>query len=238
VRIEMPGLWAGACAAALIAVGPGQAAAAVFVDNFDAETVPTPPGWIMSVRTLANFFVEEGSVDLLGLANPFGLTGTGNFVDLDGSSHNGGILETVQQFTYSAGDRVTVSILAAGNEREGTDTLFAGFRFYTPRVVDEVTLSGFTSFSEPSSPKQELLGIVSLPSTTPYQSYSISFHAPVAGVVTALIGTDSADSIGPLLDGVRFAAVAAVPEPTTWALSLAGFGLLGAALRRRRALAA
>jgi len=34
------------------------------------------------------------------------------------------------------------------------------------------------------------------------------------------------------------AGLAAVPEPTTWALTIAGFGLAGAALRRRRALAA
>jgi hypothetical protein len=29
-----------------------------------------------------------------------------------------------------------------------------------------------------------------------------------------------------------------VPEPTTWALMIGGFGLAGAALRRRRAVAA
>ncbi|MDE2619485.1 MAG: PEPxxWA-CTERM sorting domain-containing protein, partial [Sphingomonadales bacterium] len=31
---------------------------------------------------------------------------------------------------------------------------------------------------------------------------------------------------------------AAVPEPATWALMMAGFGLVGAALRRRKAIAA
>jgi hypothetical protein len=30
-------------------------------------------------------------------------------------------------------------------------------------------------------------------------------------------------------------AVAAIPEPGTWALMISGFGLMGAALRRRRA---
>ena len=29
--------------------------------------------------------------------------------------------------------------------------------------------------------------------------------------------------------------IAAIPEPTTWALMIGGFGLAGAALRRRRA---
>jgi len=228
----MRGVMTAACAAALVALGPGKAAAAVFSDNFDAEPVPTPPGWVPDYNSFANFFVEDGTVDLLGPANPFLLTGTGNFVDLDGSTNNGGILETIPQFNFSAGSTVTLNILAAGNERGGTDTLFAGFRFFTPRNVDNVMLSGFTSFQEPDSPTQELLGIVSLPSNAPYQTYSISFHAPVSGRVTALIGTDSADNVGPLLDAVSFAAV---PEPASWALTIAGFGLMGAALRRRRA---
>nr|WP_295113528.1 PEPxxWA-CTERM sorting domain-containing protein [uncultured Caulobacter sp.] len=45
----------------------------------------------------------------------------------------------------------------------------------------------------------------------------------------------------PLLDGIVFARIGttntpgAVPEPATWAMMLAGFGLLGGELRRRRA---
>lgn len=48
-------------------------------------------------------------------------------------------------------------------------------------------------------------------------------------------------STGPLgaPDGVVFgAAQGGVPEPTTWALMISGFGLAGAALRRRRVVAA
>ena len=37
---------------------------------------------------------------------------------------------------------------------------------------------------------------------------------------------------------VRFNAGGAVPEPATWALMITGFGLVGATLRRRRAVAA
>ena len=35
--------------------------------------------------------------------------------------------------------------------------------------------------------------------------------------------------------GVRFTVVAGVPEPTTWAMMIGGFGVVGGALRRRRA---
>jgi len=230
-----PRVWAGVCAAALLAIGPGHAAAAVvFSDNFDAETVPNPPGWIANDNSFANFFVEDGTVDLLGPANPFGLTGVGNFVDLDGSTGNGGVLETIRQFDYSAGSTVTLNLVVSGNQRSGTDTLFGGFRFFTPRSVDNVSFSGFTSSQSPDLPTQELLGIASLASDSPYQTYSISFHALTNGTITALIGTDSADNVGPLLDGVT---LTDVPEPASWALMIGGFGLLGATLRMRRRFA-
>ncbi|NNM75900.1 PEP-CTERM sorting domain-containing protein [Sphingomonas sp. ID1715] len=38
-------------------------------------------------------------------------------------------------------------------------------------------------------------------------------------------------------DTFRFGAINAVPEPASWALMVAGFGLAGAATRRRRVLA-
>jgi len=234
MRLGMPRVWAGVCAAALLSLGPGKAAAVIFMDNFDSEPVPASPGWVANYNSFANFFVNDGTVDLLGPTNPFGLTGVGNFVDLDGSTNNGGFLETIRQFNYSAGDSVTLDVLVSGNQRGGTDGLFAGFRFFNPRSIDHINFSGFTSFSTPNTPGQELLGIASVASNSPYQTYSISFRALTSGTLTALVGTDSADNVGPLLDGVS---LAAVPEPATWALSIAGLGLLGAGLRRRRAAA-
>lgn len=45
------------------------------------------------------------------------------------------------------------------------------------------------------------------------------------------------DTLGFRLDGDMESSVAGVPEPSTWLLMIAGFGLAGGALRRRRALA-
>lgn len=53
--------------------------------------------------------------------------------------------------------------------------------------------------------------------------------AAITGVSIALHVTDAV-----LLDDVRIATGAAVPEPGAWALMIAGFGLAGAALRNRR----
>src|SRR4051794_36223044 len=78
---------AGACVAAALVLGAPKAGAVVLLsDNFDAEPVPASPGWVANYNSFANFFVGSGTVDLLGPSNPFGLTGSGNFVDLDGST--------------------------------------------------------------------------------------------------------------------------------------------------------
>jgi hypothetical protein len=61
------------------------------------------------------------------------------------------------------------------------------------------------------------------------QTVNFSIGAP--GVLSfAALGTS--DSLGGYLEDVR---LAVVPEPATWAMMLGGFGLLGAALRRRGA---
>ena len=72
-----------------------------------------------------------------------------------------------------------------------------------------------------------------------YTDYAFSFTA--LGSATAI--SFSADSpftgYGPVIDGVSVSLVSlpgGVPEPASWALMIGGFGLAGAALRRRRAV--
>ena len=59
--------------------------------------------------------------------------------------------------------------------------------------------------------------------------------APIRKLVSAaVIGPGLCDVCG---EGIACAVVASVPEPTNWAMMIAGFGLLGAVVRRRRYLA-
>ena len=63
----------------------------------------------------------------------------------------------------------------------------------------------------------------------------------VADSVSTLISFNSFDTCcagGIYLDNVSVTTSGAVPEPATWAMMIAGFGLAGSALRRRRALSA
>lgn len=59
-----------------------------------------------------------------------------------------------------------------------------------------------------------------------------NFNFDLAGVSSVQITADSAFAI----DNVRLTAVAAVPEPGTWAMMLLGFGGIGYSLRRRRGM--
>lgn len=55
-----------------------------------------------------------------------------------------------------------------------------------------------------------------------------------AGTIRSLSFTDTSENWHGFTIGIGQAGVAAIPEPQSWALMIAGFGLVGAAMRRRR----
>ena len=63
-----------------------------------------------------------------------------------------------------------------------------------------------------------------------------TFTATTASQVLSFLAVGTPDGQPPfsLLDGVSLQEVTAVPEPATWALMIAGFGMVGFAARRRR----
>jgi hypothetical protein len=237
------GKWVGVGAALVVAMGAQSASAVeLFFDNFNAEG-GAPSNTTLNYNSFANFTVEDGTVDLIGTPNVYGLTGDIKYVDLDGSTDDAGYLLTRDVFSFSAGDTITLNFVASGNQRadifaNGTsdddDNLFGGFMFTSPVLFSNVMLTGFTSFQTPTL---ELLGVRPLVGANdPYSTYSISFQADTAGSFRALVGTGSADSVGPLADNFQITASNVVPEPATWAMMIVGFGFAGAMLRRRRPL--
>lgn len=224
-----------AIAAAALAATAAQGAV-IFQDDFDSENGGAT---VNNYAGLTNWQVSDGTVDIKAGDNTRGTTGLGAYLDLDGTSYNGGSITTIDSFAFGEGDLVTLTFLASGNQiRPGMaadDSLEAGFKFAGTTLIRNFTLGG--AFGSQN------LGDLTAPtaatsSLTPYdsgwQSYSISFRAGEAGTLQAFLGTGSKDNYGPMVDNVILTIASVVPEPATWAMMILGFGWTGSALRRRR----
>lgn len=225
----------GLTAAGLIALGAqGAQAAILFSDTFAGEPDPGPNG-SLNYTGFQNFNVIDGFVDLLETPNSYVVTGTDNFVDLDGSGNVGGQLQTKSSFNFSSGSLVTLSFLASGNQRNSVaDNLFGGFDFgpMAP-TFSFIAFSGFDSFTQSSN---QLLGIdTSVAGAQPYLPYTLSFRSTTAGSFTGVFGTGNgmagSDNEGPIFDNVL---ITAIPEPQTWGLMILGFAAVGHTLRSRK----
>ena len=100
-----------ACVAALSA---GANAAVVLSDNFDADAQGlnvVPAGW-----TVAN----AGTVDVIGTGFFDEIPGNGNYIDLDGSNGQAGLLTTS---TGLLNGTYTATFQLGGNHRDGTTDL-------------------------------------------------------------------------------------------------------------------
>jgi hypothetical protein len=78
------------------------------------------------------------------------------------------------------------------------------------------------------------MGAYSLPKNAGWTHYSLVFTPLLSGTRYVRFSTWSNDNQGMLLDNVSVT-TAAVPEPETYAMMLAGLGIVGLMARRRRA---
>lgn len=133
--------------------------------------------------------------------------GRGTCVDLDGSTGNAGVLS--QSFSLLAGVQYTASFELAGSQRpDRSDTVDVSFG----TANSSYTLAWADAFS----------------------AHQLVFNPLVSGTYSLSFSNVGGDNVGALLDNVS---VTAVPEPETYAMLLAGLGLLGA-VKRRKAKAA
>ena len=213
----MTRLLTSACLLAFVVASP--AAANLLVNgDFEASTsqTATPPGW-------TNIGHTEGVIAYSAFATP-AYDGS-YFYDIGGY---GGA-------TPALGDGITQTVATAA----GLYTLIFGFSGENARAATTVLdvligaqLSQFTIVADNRGPVQR-----------PFQTASINYLS--AGGPTAISFTiSSSTAVGyndPLIDGVSFALAGpggAVPEQASWAMLIAGFGLVGVAARRRRAAVA
>lgn len=212
-------------AAVALAVTAPAAAAVITVTNASFEILPAGglpsgcgagcsfssdaiPGWTNSAASSGQF--QPGPA--AGNFTYFNYIPDGLTVAYTNGS---GISQTVGA-TAVAGTTYTLSV-AVGFRKDFTD--------YSPVSL----LVGAGSAAATGTPLQL---------TGDWSTYTATYTATAAdagGAITILLGPSGPQGD---FDAVSLTADAAVPEPATWVLMIGGFGLAGAALRRRRAVAA
>jgi hypothetical protein len=150
--------------------------------------------------------VANGTVDIIGAPPPFFdlIPGNGHYIDLDGSSSNAG--EFSKALSLTGGVTYTASFQLAGSHRGDTN------------IVD-------VSFGS-------ALGTYTLASPDPLGTQTLVFTPGASGIFSLTFANRGGDNLGALLDNVEVT-TAAIPEPSTYALMLAGLAGVGFVARRR-----
>jgi len=219
-----------ALAAAAVMAMPASAVT-IFSQNFDSaprgNNIATVPG-----------FTVTGSVDLIqsGTAGVLCAGAAGRCLDLVGSPNTGSVTST--PINFNAGRLITVTFDVSGNPRAGTPADIFNFAlgFTNPENIAAFTLiSGFQGAYGTTGAGITSMGTYteSLIRNRPFVSYALSFVPTSAGsLLLTFGGAGPNDSAGPILDNILVDS--AVPEPASWLMLLAGFGMVGVAARRRR----
>jgi hypothetical protein len=219
-------VWALAAGLAAASLATGASASLLTNGDFETPSAPysLPPGWDHSQAVTGgpmnapNLFVTDGAAytaccgttgSPAASANRFATFGAGD------SPNAGAYLG--QSFATVAGKSYLVSFDLAAFGVPGTQSVHL-------RLDDLSNLSHIAH--------QDYLATSSPVLDGAFTTFTLGFVATGAQtVLTFQNGSAITDDIDAIIDNVNV--TAAVPEPVTWALMIAGFGLAGATLRRR-----
>ena len=203
-------------AATLLAGASAAHAGPIFTDNFDADALSLNQASFLGGWTVGG----DGTVDLIGAVGFWDLMpGNGRYVDLDGSSDEGGVF--ANSWDLRAGVTYAASFYLAGNHRNAGDDL--------------VSVTFGSTGVQLVVGQDEAFGVTQLlfkPSSDGL--YSLSFFNAGSDKQGALLDNVSLEVIPERQ--LQFAALDAnqIPEPSTGLLVLAGFAGLGVFGRRRK----
>ena len=170
------------------------------------------------------FIASPGTADNAGkylpVYGPFPATSPdgGDFVLADGDpNYSGAFWQTINGLTI--GKEYTLSFYQAAGQQQG----FLGAT--TERW--EVTFGNDVRLSDQFSLPQGGVG--------PWEAQSMTFVATATSQLLKFLAKGTPGGAPPIsfLDGVSLQATPGVPEPATWAMLIAGFGIVGVAARRR-----
>jgi hypothetical protein len=200
-----------ACATTMLVAAPAQADGNLFF-LIDGDTF-TQPFAITNNSTAGETILEFG----------FNLAGTGVVFDPeDGGPPGNGTLGT--PFTPQGGSDVTTGLVNPVNVVDGST--FFKMNFTDFGVGETFSWLLDVDPADPGAPTPTIFGN-NLIGALVYVDFSNGMRG--SGLIEAVAGNDDA---GQLV--IRtFTPTPGVPEPSTWAMMIAGFGFAGAALRRR-----
>nr|WP_310523844.1 PEPxxWA-CTERM sorting domain-containing protein [Polymorphobacter sp.] len=213
-------------AAAAFLAGSFAASATTLVDgSFETKGAATPglsdycyDGFSAGGRPICAASPWTGGGVIVTGAGPWGGTTTpaGNYYGfVQGTS------VVSQSFTATETGTGVLTWIDANRGNQG------GLQSYTVSIFDGTTTTGLGTYTS------ALGGFVGR-STASFglingTSYTLSFTG-----LTTYIGTNDSDRTSFIDNVVLTSTAATVPEPSTWAMLIAGFGLVGFAARRRR----
>lgn len=190
-----------------IALIASPSSAAILFDDFNSQAAK------LDWNGGANFTVTAGSVDLVtdGMYGIRCIGLSGGCVDLIGSEVPPATSGTLISIALNLNPGVyNLSFDYSGNQRGAAASSFTA------------DIAGLTFNS----------GL--LASSTPFARFSQGFTIDTAGSYNLRFAqARGPGNEGNIIDNVS---LAAIPEPASWAMMIAGFGLVGGALRRRRSL--
>jgi hypothetical protein len=194
---------------------------------FEAMTPANTPGWTI---------LDGGGA---GVPRLYLNQASGGFAGYANSGRQFAVLTAIPNEGFFSAVEQTVGGFTIGETYRLVGEFSRELVHGTDRI--DVTLTGAVgggSFQEITSPADEnslndnaaYANWINLDTTFVPTSTSVTFHFQSGNVGgQGSVGLDALQIISP---------AGAAPEPGAWALMLGGFGLAGAALRRRRALAA
>jgi hypothetical protein len=222
-----------ALAAAASAAPAG--AAVVYSNNFDAENGGNTA---LNYNGFNGLSVSDGTVDLVK-SGDFGIIcsgGAGACVDLDGSTSNSGLVSS-NSYAFNAGERVALSFDFSGNQRntppnDGFEVRFDFVGTASGTFGANSTTFGPVNFGPFTNAGAVFLSITNISPGFAMTDFEFYFDATTAGSTTFTFLDFGNDNVGVVIDNLSLA-VGVVPEPASWAMMIAGFGLVGVGLRRR-----